>query len=219
MVGGFGFVCYYYAISTLKLGDALALFSLHPILTVLLAFTVLGEPLSTTHVVAVVASAVGAVWIAQPSWLFHTGENNDTTGPHAMGVAAALVGTSCGAATFCLIRLAGKSGAHTLQLLFSWVVFGIVGVWSWVSGREPSFSKRTTHQTSGGGVRPGNPSTVSWEFVCWGPWRTSCSTMPAGWLRREWPRLPAPVKSSGAMRCNESSFTKCPIRGPWREPS
>jgi len=162
-VGGFGFVCFFYAIALLPLGDAIALLSLHPVVTVLAAAIFLGEPIRPSHLIAAVASGVGAILITRPAFVFGT-SNNDGGDPstvidevradydniisasdsdnmfvssssepslfimnHAktIGYIAAMTGTCCGSAVFCLMRSAGKSGAHTYQLVFSWATFGI----------------------------------------------------------------------------------------------
>ena len=87
------------------------------------------------------ASAAGAFLIARPSFLFGiddfggggSGEGEEGTDtPHAptfqaqsLGYVTAAVGACCGAAVFVLIRRSGKLGAHTLQLMMSWAVFGM----------------------------------------------------------------------------------------------
>jgi drug/metabolite transporter (DMT)-like permease len=122
-VGGMGFVLYFYTLSCLPLGDAVALLSLHPIVTVFAAAVVLGEPIYL-HIVASVATVVGASLIAEPSFIFHSSEKNAAY--QSFGYVTAALGNCTGAGVFVLIRKAGKSGAHTLQLLFSWVCFGLL---------------------------------------------------------------------------------------------
>lgn len=130
LIGGFGFLLYYYTISVLPIGDATTLLSLNPVITVLAASFFLGEPIRITHVVAAVASLIGCVLIAKPSFLFGRGTSSNTAvfdkDVHSStGYITALMGACCGAAVYILIRRAGKGGVHTLQLLFSWVTFGI----------------------------------------------------------------------------------------------
>jgi len=146
IVGAVGFVLYYYTISHLPLGDATALLSLNPIVTVLAAACLLeGESLQWSHVTAACLSVVGSVLIAQPTVIFGTtvsdnetdvseygafGVNNTISSPSTSqanyGYVTAALGTLCGAGVYILIRKAGTSGAHTLQLLFSWSVFGVL---------------------------------------------------------------------------------------------
>lgn len=151
IVGGLGFCFYYYTLSHLPLGDATALLSLNPIVTVLAASVLLNEKLQVSHIVAAMASVVGSILIAQPNIVgvvFDGGDhppplqegddaNDDfvvlqssqpaaTTTTSNFGYVTALLGTCCAAGVYILIRKAGQNGVHTLQLLFSWVVFGIL---------------------------------------------------------------------------------------------
>ena len=120
MVGGAGFLLYYYSMSVLPLGDATTLLSLYPILTVLLAPLVLHERMHTSHLWAAVGSVVGCLCMTQPSFLFGNGAQT-----FSLGHMTAMLGSCTGALVFLLIRRAGKGGVHTLQLLFSWVISGI----------------------------------------------------------------------------------------------
>jgi drug/metabolite transporter (DMT)-like permease len=128
IIGGFGFVNYYYTLSTLPLGDATTLLSLYPILTIFLARALLGEEIKPLHLVAAVGSIVGATLIARPVFLFGDGDEHgdNHVRPPALGYISAIVGSMCASGVIVLIRKAGRVGAHTLQLLFSWTVFGIL---------------------------------------------------------------------------------------------
>jgi drug/metabolite transporter (DMT)-like permease len=151
-VGGFGFICFFYAISALPLGDAVALLSLTPVVTVFAAAIFLGETLRPAQLGAAVACSIGAILISRPSFLFGM-DNEVSSSPdgsagtrNTFGYLVALVGSFCGSGVFCLMRLAGKSGAHTLQLVFSWAAFGVfysltIGllgsqVWQWPSSLQ-----------------------------------------------------------------------------------
>lgn len=128
LIGGFGFINYYYALSTLPLGDATTLLSLYPIITVFLAHFILGEEIKPLHLVAAVFSVIGATLISRPSFIFGSEDDGNAQQhdpPPALGYVSAIVGSCCGSAVIVLIRKAGRAGAHTLQLLFSWLVFGI----------------------------------------------------------------------------------------------
>eukprot|EP00580_Thalassiosira_gravida_P005542 CAMPEP_0201651728 /NCGR_PEP_ID=MMETSP0493-20130528/43563_1 /ASSEMBLY_ACC=CAM_ASM_000838 /TAXON_ID=420259 /ORGANISM="Thalassiosira gravida, Strain GMp14c1" /LENGTH=331 /DNA_ID=CAMNT_0048128129 /DNA_START=286 /DNA_END=1281 /DNA_ORIENTATION=+ len=128
VIGGFGFCNYYYTLSTLPLGDATTLLSLYPIVTIFLARVVLGEEIKSLYIVAALASIVGAALISRPSFLFGSEEheeNGDDDGGVKLGYITALIGSFCASGVIVLIRKAGKVGAHTLQLLFSWTVFGV----------------------------------------------------------------------------------------------
>lgn len=135
VIGGIGFLFYFYSIKTLPLGDAITLFSLYPILTIFLARCVLNEPISIYQLCAAVACVIGATLIAGPSFLQYddttaagTGmllpSSSDTCNP--LGYLTALLGSFFGASVIVLVRKAGKLGVHTLQLLFSWATCGIL---------------------------------------------------------------------------------------------
>jgi len=128
-VGGFGFVVYYYTMSALPLGDAVALVSLKSILTVICGWLFLGEALKPTHLIAAFSSVTGAMLIARPTFLF--GVDEDWHGAalqkaRPLGYFTAMLGACCGTAVFLLIRRSGKLGVHTLQLMISWAMFGIM---------------------------------------------------------------------------------------------
>jgi drug/metabolite transporter (DMT)-like permease len=128
-VGGLGFVLYFYTISVLPLGDAVTLLSMYPIITIFFARIFLGEIARTTHLLAAVASITGALLIARPRFLFGGSVDDDpdaSGGVQWFGYVTAALGSCAGSAVFILIRKAGTVGAHTLQLLFSWVCFGTI---------------------------------------------------------------------------------------------
>jgi drug/metabolite transporter (DMT)-like permease len=129
-VGGLGFVLYFYTISVLPLGDAVTLLSMYPIITIFFARIFLGEIARTTHILAAVASVTGAILIARPRFLFGSVDNGPLPdaggGIPWLGYMTAALGSCTGSAVFILIRKAGTVGAHTLQLLFSWVCFGTI---------------------------------------------------------------------------------------------
>ena len=125
LVGSCGFVCFYFAMSSLPLGDAMAVLSLHPIITVVVAPHVLpNEHFRSVHFIAALMTVVGTCYIARPQFLF------DDTSSHkeasSVGYIVGLLGSCIASAVFLLIRRAGNLKANTLQLLFSWSVFGII---------------------------------------------------------------------------------------------
>ncbi len=125
IVGSLGFVCFYYAMSSLPLGDAVAVLSLHPIITVVVAPHVLpNEHFRSIHFIAALMTVIGTLYIARPQFLF------DDTSSHkeasSVGYIVGLLGSCAASSVFLLIRRAGNLKANTLQLLFSWSVFGIV---------------------------------------------------------------------------------------------
>lgn len=129
IIGGTGFCLYFYTISVLPLGDATALVALKPVPTIFLGRLFLGEPIKLLHILVTIASVVGSICIAQPSFIFGKEGHAHASIGHVTG----LLGACCAAGVVTLIRKAGSVGAHTLQLLFSWAFFGIlfssIGLW------------------------------------------------------------------------------------------
>lgn len=125
LVGAMGLVFHYYTVSSLPLGDATALLSLSPIITVMASLLLArDEPAGPCVVLAATASVAGSVLISRPSFLFSKVDEG-MSGPQ-LGHMAGLMGSCCSAAGVMLVRQAGKTGVHTLQLLFSWCFFGTV---------------------------------------------------------------------------------------------
>eukprot|EP00469_Lotharella_globosa_P002332 CAMPEP_0167805890 /NCGR_PEP_ID=MMETSP0111_2-20121227/21468_1 /TAXON_ID=91324 /ORGANISM="Lotharella globosa, Strain CCCM811" /LENGTH=417 /DNA_ID=CAMNT_0007703171 /DNA_START=38 /DNA_END=1291 /DNA_ORIENTATION=+ len=126
IVGGIGFCCYFVTIQLLPLGDSIALCTLYPVFTVVIARVVLKEMFTTVKLVAVVVCMSGAFMIAQPSFLFPKDDSNAhaNASPYAwVGYITAFTGSLAGAFVFVIIRRAKK--AHTLQLVWSWVCGGV----------------------------------------------------------------------------------------------
>jgi drug/metabolite transporter (DMT)-like permease len=123
IVGAAGFCFAYYTLSVLNIGDAVATLSLYPIPTVLLGRFVLQEEIGVLQLSSVLLSVGGAVLIAQPSVLFG-GESSSSL--NNWGYVTGILGSVSASGVLTLIRKAGLIGAHTLQLLFSWVFFGVL---------------------------------------------------------------------------------------------
>ena len=132
LFGGFGLLLYFYTISALPLGDAQTMLSLNPVVTVLVAAPLLGEPLLRTHLIAAAASVIGSILLAQPSLLFGSDGDemeeldDDGTSKTNWGYLTGLLGSCVGAGVYILIRKAGEVGAPTLSLLLSWCVFSLI---------------------------------------------------------------------------------------------
>lgn len=122
IIGGAGFLLDYHCMSVLPLGDAITLMSLYPIVTIILARIFLAEEIKPMHLAVTVASVVGAVFIAQPTFVFGGGLEDAPT----LGYITGLLGSLCLASILILIRKAGKVGVHTFQLLLSWALFGVL---------------------------------------------------------------------------------------------
>ena len=157
ILGGCGFIMYFYSMSAVPLGDAVTLFSLYPIHTLLLARVFLNEQIRTTHIIATIASVVGATLIAGPTFLFlnesiHREDNHDIVNP--LGYMTAFVGSFFGSFVIILIRKAGTLGVSALQLLFSWATFGITFSFVFKYVFEPIEGQWRTP-----------PSTRSWLYI------------------------------------------------------
>ena len=123
LMGGLNFIMKFYSMIALPLGDAITLFSLHPIITVFLAWFFLGEKILYTHVFVAFATVTGAILMAGPTFLDDDGdiEREDV---NKLGYLTAILGSFCAAGVLVLIRKAGSMGVYTSQLLASSSVFG-----------------------------------------------------------------------------------------------
>lgn len=147
MVGACSFICVFYSIKSLPLGDALTIISMYPIYTIFMAKIFLKEQIRWIHISASLCSIMGAMFITGPSFLptFHSEEastnmtdsttvittnRTDSNDPKdedtdlTIGYMVAFLGGIFAAAVLIFIRKAGKLGLHTLQLLSSWCIFG-----------------------------------------------------------------------------------------------
>jgi len=129
--GLFGGICtglWFYATIVLPLGDAIALISLHPVLTCFFSWCILGESLSIVHFASLALCIVGAFLICQPDFMFH--ENLDDKETH-LGYIAAFAAAVCYTAIFICMRSAQT--ADPFSLMFSLAIFGtLLGIWlSW----------------------------------------------------------------------------------------
>lgn len=125
ILGGCGFIMYFYSISAIPIGDAITLFSLYPIHTLFIAYFYLGEEIRLSHIFSTVASVIGATLIAGPTFLTLS-DNHENNDLNSIGYVTALIGSFFGAFVIILIRKAGTLGVSTLQLLFSWSTFGVL---------------------------------------------------------------------------------------------
>lgn len=147
VIGSLGFINFYYTMSALPIGDAISLLSLYPILTIAVAWFFLDEPIQILQVLAAFASVVGAILISRPTFMFQSEDVDNATASteiDPLGYVTAIFGSCCASAVVVLIRKAGKIGAHTLQLLFSWCTFGILlsllfGIGSGIKGGDSSW--------------------------------------------------------------------------------
>jgi len=114
--------------TALPIGDAVALLYLYPILTIFVARCYLGEAVQEIQVLSALTSALGALLIWRPTFLFPVQAVANTATINPLGYVTVALG-SCYASGVVVFKIskAGTStvGAHTLQLLFSWCQFGL----------------------------------------------------------------------------------------------
>mmetsp|Transcript_13407 Transcript_13407/g.21927 ORF Transcript_13407/g.21927 Transcript_13407/m.21927 type:complete len:416 (-) Transcript_13407:165-1412(-) len=124
VLGGCGFCCYFFTIVLLPIGDAISLSSLYPVVTVVVARIMLGEPITILKATSILLSAGGAILVAQPSFLFDKGGGHASAESHHpyawIGYLTAMGGSLIGGCLFVIVRKA--KAAHLLNLLWSWVV-------------------------------------------------------------------------------------------------
>jgi drug/metabolite transporter (DMT)-like permease len=100
LFGTFALVCFYYALVTLPLADAVVISHTSPIFTAALAAMFLEEPLSARVVGAFVCCAGGVLAITRPAALF----GGASAGLDSLGVAVAFGGALASACVYVLIR-------------------------------------------------------------------------------------------------------------------
>ncbi len=124
LLGGLNFTLKFYSMMALPLGDAITLFSLHPIITVFMARFFLGEQIRYSHIFAAFSTVTGAILMTGPTFLVDGDGEMEVEAVNKLGYLTAVLGSFCAAGVLVLIRKAGKLGAYTSQLLFSFTVFG-----------------------------------------------------------------------------------------------
>ena len=117
--GFMGLSCYFYAISHLPLADATVIQFCNPMLTAVIAAVVLGERLRAIDIAATVASVVGIVLVAQPTFLFESARSLD---PFAVGVA--ITGALFSAFAYVIIRQLGKTEHHIIIVFYFPLITG-----------------------------------------------------------------------------------------------
>ena len=124
--GGLGVFLHFYSMKTIPLGDEVTIHSLYSVFTPILAIFTLGEHMDMKKLIAVLASVTGAILIANPSFPLTTAKPSTTMDEnyYPIGYATALIGSLFGAGVVITIRKAGNLGAHSLNLVFSWAIFG-----------------------------------------------------------------------------------------------
>ncbi len=138
LIGTTALVCFYYALVTLPLADAVVIAHTAPILTAVLAGLLLGEPVSRRLVAAIVCCAAGLVAITRPAALF------GAAGPpiDPWGMAVGFMGALASACVPVLIRsIRHRENPLVMVFYFPLVAVPIIlpfaaASWVWPTPRE-----------------------------------------------------------------------------------
>jgi drug/metabolite transporter (DMT)-like permease len=117
--GFMGLSCYFYAIAHLPLADATVIQFCNPMLAALIAVFALKEQLRMVDVIATICSMAGVVLVAQPTFLFASGEPLDQ-----VAVAVGVVGAIFSAIAYVVIRRLGSTEHHMVVVLYFPLVTG-----------------------------------------------------------------------------------------------
>lgn len=130
LMGFFALSCFYYAVTHLPLAEATVIQYTNPLLTAILAATLLNEPMRGREVVAAVLSLLGIALIARPAFVF--GGESEIDG---LAIAIALLGATLSAFAYVLVRkLAATDDALVVVFYFPLISVplslpAVVGVW------------------------------------------------------------------------------------------
>ena len=117
--GFMGLSCYFYAINHLPLADATVIQFCNPMLAALIAAVALKERLRGLDVFATLFSMAGIVLVAQPSFLFSSGQHLDP-----VAVVIGIVGAIFSAIAYVVIRRLGSTEHHMVVVLYFPLVTG-----------------------------------------------------------------------------------------------
>jgi len=113
-LGSTALLCYFYSLVHLPLGEATLIQNMNPVFATLLAAVILDEFIRAPEILCLVASLVGVMFIAHPSWLFGAA----VAAPAApLDIAIALLGALCSGAAYTLVRKM-RGAEHPLVIVF-----------------------------------------------------------------------------------------------------
>ena len=113
-LGSTALLCYFYSLVHLPLGEATLIQNMNPVFATLLAAVILDEFIRAPEILCLVASLVGVMFIAHPSWLFGPA----VAAPAApLDIAIALLGALCSGAAYTLVRKM-RGAEHPLVIVF-----------------------------------------------------------------------------------------------------
>jgi drug/metabolite transporter (DMT)-like permease len=115
LLGFCGLTCSFYAVIHLPLAEATLLQFLHPVFTVALAATLLGERIGRGVLLGIPLAVAGLVLVVRPGFL--GGGGGAPLDPFAVGVAIA--GAFFSADAYVTVRHLARTGEHPLAIVFS----------------------------------------------------------------------------------------------------
>lgn len=171
--GAFGMTSYFYALSHIALSDATALVFTNIPITGILAHKLLGEPYGRVDAITAAAAMGGVVLIAQPSFLFGSGDAGSIP---LLAVAVCLFGAATSAMAYVTIRSIGPN-EDPLVLVLYFSVWGFAvcplgatlqdwsfptdgGVWAMLCGMGISGYVGQVLLNRGVQLAPAGPGTV-----------------------------------------------------------
>jgi drug/metabolite transporter (DMT)-like permease len=113
-LGSTALLCYFYSLVHLPLGEATLIQNMNPVFATVLAAIILDEALRAPEILCLVASLVGVVFVAHPSWLFGA---PTMVAESRWPVVIALLGALCSGAAYTLVRKM-RSTEHPLVIVF-----------------------------------------------------------------------------------------------------
>jgi len=113
-LGSTALLCYFSSLVHLPLGEATLIQNMNPVFATLLAAVILDEFIRAPEILCLMASLVGVMFIAHPSWLFGAA----VAAPAApLDIAIALLGALCSGAAYTLVRKM-RGTEHPLVIVF-----------------------------------------------------------------------------------------------------
>jgi drug/metabolite transporter (DMT)-like permease len=113
VVGTAGFICLFKSLSLIALGDAICIFFLSPMLTMLLAAVFLGEPVHAVEAISAAVAFAGVALVAKPSAFDSSAAAlalaSASSPDRTLGVLYALAAAFLGASAYTLVRSLGAS--------------------------------------------------------------------------------------------------------------
>lgn len=122
-VGYIALSTYFYSIQVLPLRDATVLNFTMPIFTAILAALMLNERWGKREAAGTFFSFLGVILVSQPQFMFSGDATVDPMNNIAVGIVAALLGSSLGALSYVIVRSIGRQGEPPLVCVFAFAAF------------------------------------------------------------------------------------------------